>query len=83
MADEAWGDTDDDEDVGVFPSRVLRPIDVMVTIFATAQEIVEAISQGLDKMVYLLAAHANHKNDQTKFADAQRLELDSLPTTED
>jgi hypothetical protein len=74
---------DEDEEVTPFPSRRLRPIDLLIVTVAVIQEMVEDLGKGIDKIVELLACHANYDNDKTRFADNVRAELESIPTTED
>lgn len=74
---------EEDEEFDLFPSIPARPIDFIVTLVATLTQVLEAIVDGLNKTVGLIASHANYKNDQRRFAENVRSELESIPTTEE
>lgn len=74
---------DDDNESDEAPSDRADVFDFLVVISATLQQIAETIAKGLDRVTYILVAHANYKYDQTQFADRVRGELEGLPTTEE
>lgn len=73
---------EDDEEVTMFPSCPLSPIDVVIAVLATFRDVAHAVGQGTERVIYLLACHANYKHDQVEFAEAARLEIESIPTKE-
>jgi hypothetical protein len=76
-------DQDEDGDEVEFPSIKADPIDFLIVGVATAQAVMETFAKALDKVVYLLVAHANHMYDTRRSVNDFRLELESLPTTEE
>jgi hypothetical protein len=74
---------DEDNEVVQIKSIRARPVDYAVAFFIFLNDIAEALDGFTNMLITITARHANYKNDQTKFADATRLELESLPTTED
>lgn len=73
---------EDNEVVAIKPIKA-RPVDYAIAFFIFLNDIAEALDGFTNMLVTITARHANYKNDQTKFADSMRLELDSLPTTEE
>ena len=73
---------DDDEVTPIAPIRA-RPVDYFTAFFIFLNDIAEALDGFTNMLVTITARHANYLNDQTKFADATRLELESIPTTEE
>jgi hypothetical protein len=74
---------DDEYDEEDPPAVKADVIDFVILGVATLQQFAETIAKALDKVTYLLVAHANYKYDQTQFADRVRGELEGLPTTEE
>ena len=74
---------DEDDEVTPIPARRMRPIDLAVALVATIHQVLTAVADGIDKVVYLLASHANYKVQRYNFERDVRLELESLPTTEE
>ena len=74
---------DDENEVTVIKSIRARPVDYATAFFIFLNDIAEALDTFTNMLVTITARHANYTNDQTKFADAMRRELDSIPTTEE
>lgn len=75
----------DEEFVGFeeLDSRRLRAIDLIILPACFIQLVAEAAAMTLEKLVILLAGHANYDTDQRRFAEAIRADLESIPTTEE
>lgn len=73
---------DDDEVTRIAPIRA-RPVDYFTAFFIFLNDIAEALDTFTNMLVTITARHANYKNEQTKFADAVRGELEGLPITEE
>ena len=75
-------DWDDDDEIIEIPSVRARPVDYFTAFFIFLNDIAEALDTFTNMLVTITARHANYKNDQAKFADATRLEIESIPTQE-
>lgn len=73
---------DDDEDMEIV-SCPMHLIDFLIVIASTANSIFEVIADGFEKVTYVLASHANWRNDQAIFQDEARRQIETLPTTEE
>lgn len=72
----------DGEEEDETPSVKADPIDFLIIFIATLQAMVETLGLALDKVVYVLVAHANHQYDRQKSINDFRLELENLPSTD-
>lgn len=72
---------EDDEDYE-FPSAKADPLDFVIVAVATTQQLVETLAKALDRLTYILVAHANHVYDRRKSINDFRLELETLPSTD-
>ena len=74
---------DDEDEFTTIPSIKARPIDYITAVLIFFSCVAEEVTDFLNMLVSITARHANYKNDQSKFADAVRSDLESIPTTEE
>lgn len=72
---------EEDEIATIRPIRA-RPIDYLTACLIFLNDIAEICDKFTNMLIVITARHANYKNDQTKFADNVRTDLESLPTTD-
>lgn len=80
-------DFDDDElpegdEITAIKSIKARPIDYLTAFFIFLNDLAEVCDRFTNMLVVITARHANYQNDQNKFRDQMRAELESLPTTD-
>lgn len=73
---------DQEDEIATIKSIRARPIDYLTAFFILLNDLSEVADRFTNMLVVITARHANYKNDQSKFADSVRTELESLPTTD-
>lgn len=73
----------DDDEVVEIPAIRARPIDYLTAVLIFVSCVAGEVADFFNMLVSITARHANYKNEQNKFADAVRAELDSIPTSEE
>jgi hypothetical protein len=76
-------DDDDDPRYKEFQVRRLKVLDLIILPVCFLQLVADAAAMTLERLVVILAGHANWKVDQQEFADAIRHDLESIETTEE
>lgn len=74
-------DDETESEITVIQPIRARPIDYLTAFFILLDNLAEAVEDFTEMLVTITARHANYKNEQRKFADSVRGELENLPQT--
>lgn len=74
---------DDEDEITTIPAIKARPIDYITAVLIFVSCVAEEVADFFNMLVSITARHANYKNDQAKFADSVRADLENIPTTEE
>ena len=77
--DEYDEEEEGEEVFETIPGVRARAIDYLTAFFIFLNDIAEAFEGLTNMLVSITARHANYKNNQDKFADAVRADLESIP----
>lgn len=72
-----------EEIVETIPAVRARPVDYVVALLVFLTSVAQEVTDFFEMVLGITAKHANYQNNQAKFADEIRLEIENVPTTEE